>query len=375
MIKTGNTQHNIVRKLLPIVTMIMLSFLIIFFNNKATFFDNISGFSNTPLTKDGFFFDTYVSLTIYDSKDNYSGNIKTKEDIYTLLNECMGLCDKYEKIFSRTLESSELYKLLNNSTYINGDIVAISDSLYECIDATMTYSRVFGDKYSILSGDLCDLWDYNNASIPLDDNIANAINAINNYNILLSDNYIKLEKINMYTNSDTPDINLGASAKGYITDKICAYLKENGISDAIIDLGGNIFAIGDKYDNTMYKIGIKKPFSESSAPYAVCKVAEKAIVTSGIYERYFESDGFIYHHIIDCSTGYPTNNDILSVTIIADNSHLADCYSTGCLLLGSEEALSLINATKEVECVLITKDYSIIISDGLKYDANYIILK
>lgn len=395
---SSSKKRTLYSKLTVAAVMVIVSVVIIVINEKTAFFDKLiqneaSTFSNDPVTKDGFFFDTYISLTIYDSKENYSDKITSKQDIYTLLDTCIEMCKDYENIFSRTSETSELYKLNNNPDFINGIDLSVSDTLAECISKTLEYSAVFGSKYSIMSGSLCDIWDYNNAIIPDNNTIVSNCIAKDAYELTINGNRIKLtfnvdyfkytaEKYG-YTIEDNdtnilipnPEINLGSTAKGYIADKLCSYLKENGISDAIIDLGGNIVVIGDKYDDSMYKIGIKKPFSEENESYAVCKVADKAVVTSGIYERYFEKNGTIYHHIIDCSTGYPVNNDILSVTIITEDSLLADCYSTGCLLLGKDNALTLINDTEGVECVIIDNNYDIHLSDGLTYDNDMIVLR
>lgn len=380
--------------------MIFISVLIIVLAENTNLFNSSSvKYSNTPIIKDGFYFDTYISISIYDSKDNYSDNITSTEDINMLLDECMDMCMKYENIFSRTLESSELYMINHNQNFINGSVILMSDTLAECINKTLEYSMVFGEKYSILSGTLCDQWNYNESIIPdTTDIISNCI-AIESNKLTVSDNKLKLSfdvaafelaskkysysdiisntEANTEINIPMPnlEINLGSSAKGYIANKLCQHLKNNGIKDAIIDLGGNIAVIGNKYDNSMYKIGIKKPFSGDNEPYAVCQVADMSVVTSGIYERYFEKDGNIYHHIIDCSTGYPADNDIISVTIITEDSLKADCYSTGCLLLGKDVALTLINDTEGVECIIIDDNYDIHLSQGLIYKNDYIVLK
>lgn len=395
MFMANHTQSAISRKIFVALAMVILSFLIIFISEKTSFFNlGSSTYSNKPLTTDGFFFDTYVSVTIYDSKDNYSHDLTTTDDIYSLLETCMNMCKDYENIFSRTLETSELYKINHNKDFINGVDTPISNTLVDCINKTLEYSAVFGEKYSIMSGSLCDIWDFNNAVIPDDKSIASNCISIDSYDLAVKNNSLKLsfniadfqfsaEKFgyididNNKTNISLPDpaLNLGASAKGYIAEQLREFLIDNGIQDAIIDLGGNIVVIGNKYDDSMYKIGIKKPFSEENQSYAVCQVADMSIVTSGIYERYFEQDGNIYHHIIDCSTGYPADNDILSVTIITDNSLMADCYSTGCLLLGKDNAMNLINDTEGVECIIIDSNYNLLLSDGLTYNNDYIVLK
>ncbi len=375
MSSTPIKKTTIRSKVIIAFVMIILSFLLIFIKENTTFFNLGSpDYSNTPLVKDGFFFDTYISISIYDSKDNYSDNIRSKSDIEKLLDTCINMCKDYENIFSRTLETSELYKINHNTDFINSVTISVSDTLYDCITKTLEYSAIFGAKYSILSGSLCDIWDFDKAVVPDEETIKKNCISIESYDLIAKDNSLKLTN-NSGITLPNPIINLGASAKGYIADKLCEYLKDNGISDAIIDLGGNIVVIGDKYDDSMYKIGIKKPFSEDTDPYAVCLVSDKAVVTSGIYERYFKEDGHIYHHIIDCSTGYPICNDILSVTIITDNSLQADCYSTGCLLIGKDDAMNLINNTEGVECIIIDDNYNIHLSQGLIYKNDYIVLK
>lgn len=396
-IKTDMKVNGGYRKIFVASVMIVLSVVLIWFSENTSLFQSFwgndsSACTNKAITRDAFFFDTYVSLTIYDSADNYSSDITSIEDINKLLDNCLEMCSNYENVFSRTNEASELYKLNNNPDFFNTLDITMSDALAECLSLTLDYSAVFGDKYSVMSGGLCDLWDFNNASVPAEYTVISNCISMSAYQLSINGNRIKLTfDVNALNEAATkfgysiddnsgillpnPEINLGASAKGYIANKLCDYLKSHGINDAIIDLGGNIVVIGDKYDASMYKIGIKKPFSEKNESYTVCKVADMSVVTSGIYERYFENNGTIYHHIIDCSTGYPADNDVLSVTILSEDSLLADCYSTGCLLLGKEEALKLINNTDGVECIIIDESYNICLSDGLKYEDDYIILK
>lgn len=336
-------------KVLAAIFMVVVSaVLILLFSHKS---QNNDEYSNKAFSKDGFYFDTYISITIYDSKENHQQNSQDSADFESILDECMNICQKYQLILSCTDEDSELYKLNHSADYLDSGQMNISDELRDVIEKTVRYSEPFSERFSIFSGDLCQLWNYENKVIPTDSQIQTALK------------------------NEHPSITLGASAKGYIADKLTEYLKSQGINEAIIDLGGNIVALGDKYDNSMYKIGIKKPFSDSSEPIAVCKVAYKSVVTSGVYERYFEQDGKIYHHIIDMSTGYPADNGILSATIICGSSLMADCYSTGCVLFPVDFVLDLINKTSDVECILVDENYNIILSDGLTYDGDYIVLK
>ena len=361
--------------IVSIILMILISvILIMLFSNNSLFHKQNNQYTNSPLSKEGFYFDTVISITIYDSEDNYNDSIKSKADIEKLLDECMSICEKYEYIFSPTNSNSELYKLNNSQSYQLGQPVEISSELADIIVKAQEYSAVFVDKYSILSGNICKLWDYEEKCIPSEKEINNALTALKTYTLSINNNTIIVSS-NTDNSVSVPQINLGAFAKGYIADRLGEFLCDQGIEDAIIDLGGNILVIGDKYNDTMYTIGIKKPFAEASELSAVCKIADKSVVTSGIYERYFEKDGTIYHHIIDCSTGYPANNGILSVTIICDSSFIADCYSTGCLLYPAEFILDTINSTSGIECVIIDNNYNLILSDGLTFDDDCIVIK
>ena len=353
------------------VIMIVLSILLIAISQSVNIPTSCSSAQKaTPIVREGFYFDTYVSITVYD---------KQYEDI---VSQCLDICSRYEKIFSRTSSDSELYQL-NEALHNNYTLsYPISDTLYECIEDTLFYSRDFGIKYSILAGGLSNLWNHKEGKLPDDSTIAEYVDLLHLYTPRLMDKSFQLLSIDDATNDNLSDANttipivdLGASAKGFIADKLYDHMISKGVTNGIIDLGGNIMVIGDKYDNSGYNIGIKKPFSSSNEIAAICHISNLALVTSGVYERYFTIDDKIYHHIIDCETGYPADNDILSVTIICPSATMADCYSTGCLLLGLNDALDLINSKNNIECVIIDKNYKVHISDGLEYKEDYICLK
>ena len=128
---------------------------------------------------------------------------------------------------------------------------------------------------------------------------------------------------------------------------------------AMINLGGNVLAMGSKLDGSDYNIGIQKPFDETGEPITSVKISDKSVVTSGIYQRYFKADGKIYHHILDPNTGYPCENNLYSVTILTDSSLTADALSTTCFLLGYDRGMKLINQLDNVDAVFITNDNQI----------------
>ena len=163
--------------------------------------------------------------------------------------------------------------------------------------------------------------------------------------------------------TENSKIDLGGIAKGFIADKVKEYLVEKGVTRGLINLGGNVVLIGDN-DGEPYNVGIQKPFAETGETELTVKLTDMTAVTSGIYERYFEFDGKIYHHILNPKTGYPVENDVASVTVICSNSTIADGLSTACLVLGVTEGKALAESF-DAETVFILKDGTVLVSDGL----------
>ncbi len=312
---------------------------------------------DTPNSSTYLFFDTVVTISIYD-------NIPENSDI---LDNCFKICEKYEKLFDKNNSASDIAKINSSSeTFINVD----SDTI-EIIKDSIEYSNLTKGKFDITISPLTDLWNIrnNNGVVPANTDINNILKNINYKDIIIKNNAIKLS--NAYS-----AIDLGGIAKGYIADKIKDYMLSRNVTSAIIDLGGNILTIGTKSNVSDFNIGIKKPFSDSTEYIATVSINDRTIVTSGIYERYFEKDGKIYHHILDTATGYPVENNLYSVTIISDKSEYADALSTGIFSLGLDEGKDLIDSLDNVEAIFVTNENKLILSDGLKIDKeNHISLK
>jgi len=297
-----------------------------------------------PISRTGFYFDTVITIQIFDKKDE------------KLLDSCMDLCSEMEKTFSKTDQNSELYRLNNDLLPKNEDnSYTISPDLYAVLDKGMEFSQKTGNLFSICLGTITNLWDFGTQTAsdtpktPSADSIKTALTHTNTDSvILLTENRIQI------TDSDM-DLDLGGIAKGYIADKLKAYLVSEGVKSAIIDLGGNLVCIGSK-NNQPYTIGIQRPFADRSETIATMKITDKSVVSSGIYERYFMMDDVLYHHILDPATGYPYENDLLSVTIVAEKSVDADALSTSAFALGLENGLQFIEEYPGADAVFITKD-------------------
>ncbi len=242
--------------------------------------------SKQPITKSGFYFDTVITITLYDPS-------KTKE-----LDHCFALAELYESYFSAQRKDSDISKV-------------------KAAAATVDYRKIVIDENEVTLSD---------ADAALD---------------------------------------LGGIAKGYIADKMKAYLQGEGITSGLINLGGNVLAIGEKPDGSAYTIGIQKPFDETGEPIASVSVSDQTVVTSGIYERSFTLDGRCYHHILDTATGYPYENDLLSVSVICASSADGDGLSTACFALGLEKGLAYIESLDQTEAIFITSDYKLHVTSGI----------
>ncbi len=170
-------------------------------------------------------------------------------------------------------------------------------------------------------------------------------------------------------------IDLGSIAKGYAGDEAARILKENGIAHGLINLGGNIVAIGSKEDGSPWRIGIQNPRMDESKDgqrrhVAVVEAVDKSVITSGDYERYmveiYEKTGERYHHIFDPSTGYPAKSGVISVTVVSESGIDADAWTTSLFVMGVEEGLKLINELESVDAMFITEDKKIYFSKGFK---------
>lgn len=291
-----------------------------------------------PKTYTDTLFDTVISVQIYDSVNE------------NVIKGCKKLCQKYDEMFSTTNENSEISKI-NNA---GGAPVEVSDETIKLIKKGIYYSELSGGAFDITIAPVSRLWDFKTEApaLPAPEAAAAAQSHVNYENIIISDNTVTLI-------DPEAGIDLGAIAKGYIADRLKDYLKDQGVKHALINLGGNVLAMGGKPDGTDFNIGIQKPFDKSGEPITSVKISDKSMVTSGTYQRYFEQDGKIYHHILDPFTGYPAENNLSSVTILTNSSLTADALSTTCFLLGSEKGMKLVNQLDNVDAVFITNDNKI----------------
>ena len=324
---------------------------------------------NQPISISSIKLNTAVQITIYDSQDK------------ALLDDCLALCDKYELIFSRTNEKSELYKLNHRKDTSDKDPNAdgqttpypvsgtadtwhISEDLASLLSEGLDITRESDGAFDIAIAPLTSLWDFTaeDPKAPDDADIQKVLP-------LCSSDGVTIDGQDITLPSDDIQFDVGAIAKGYIADRLKDFLVKKGVNSAIINLGGNVLCIGSKPDGTPFKVGIQKPFADRNETEAVMDITGKSVVSSGIYERCFKQNGKLYHHILNPKTGYPYDNSLVSVTIISDQSVDGDALSTTCFALGLEDGLKFAKK-KGVQAVFITEDYELHYTDGFQDEIN-----
>ena len=323
-----------------------------------------------PISISSIKLNTAIQITIYDSQDK------------SLLHDCLALCDRYELIFSRTNENSELYKLnhrisdsaASNQTIetqttpyqVNGTTNTwhISEYLAALLSQGLSITRESDGAFDIAIAPLTSLWDFTaeDPKAPDDADIQKVLP-------LCSSDGVTIDGQDITLPSDDIQFDVGAIAKGYIADRLKDFLVKKSVKSAIINLGGNVLCIGSKPDGTPFKIGIQKPFADRNETEAVMDITGKSVVSSGIYERCFKQNGKLYHHILNPKTGYPYDNSLISVTIISDQSVDGDALSTTCFALGLEDGLKFAEK-KGVQAVFITEDYELHYTDGFQGEIN-----
>lgn len=314
--------------------------------------------SCAPATKvttvEGFFFDTFISIVIYDPCSS------------AVTDGCMELCSYYENLLSKSVPGSDIYRI----NHAGGEPVTVSEDTVYLLSEAIRYAELTDGQIDPTIEAVSSLWDFHPSDapqIPNEKELADALTHVDYRKIEISQVHPQtagtVSCSTVTLNDPQASLNLGFLAKGYIADKLKEYLMANGIQNAVINLGGNTVVLGTKPDNESFLVGVEKPFGDGS-PIAVFALTDCSLVTSGVYHRYFYYEDTLYHHILDTSTGYPVNNRLYSVSILGENSLTCDALSTTCFVLGAEEGMKLIEATDGVEAMFIMDDNTICYSSG-----------
>ncbi|MCR8645269.1 FAD:protein FMN transferase [Paenibacillus sp. N1-5-1-14] len=305
--------------------------------------------TDQPKVESYFIFDTLVTLKVYSKK--------VTDQHFKEMHELMKDIDLK---MNREHAGGELNKV---NAQAGKEAVQVSKETFDVVKKAFNYSELSKGYFDFAIGPLVDLWQIGKegAHVPAKNEIAHAATLVNYKEVTLDEanHTIKLNKEGM-------SIDLGGIGKGYAADKLADYLRDHGMDSAIIDLGGNIYAVGSKVEDRPWNIGIQDPNQARGNQIGKMKITDQTVVTSGVYERFFVENGVHYHHILDPHTGYPVKNNINSVTIVTKHSTDADALSTTAFALGIEEGLKLMNSLEGVEALFITNENKIYATTGIK---------
>lgn len=354
------------KKVKNMVTILMTVFLVASLNG-CSLFPVIQ--TKDPVSKTELLMDTVVTITIYGWEPVDKKGSET--DVDSILAGAIDHCQALEQQFSITKEGD--IRRLNHQV---GEMVTVEKSTIKLLQIGETYETLSGGMLSMKIGSLSTLWDFHEGEsyLPAQDEILRAKQAMVAVNLVLKDDQAGLIWKNTTNNPKEngeniqPKLDVGAIAKGYIADCLKEYLIQNGVTSAVINLGGNVLTIGCKPDGSSFAIGIQKPFSDENDTAIGVRVADSSVVTAGIYQRYFEQDGNLYHHILDPTTGYPVKTDLYSATILSKESVDGDAISTICMLLGKEKAMEFVEGIDGVEAILITSEQQVYTTSGIHED-------
>lgn len=321
----------------------MIVFGIIYFGVNAL----ISGHH----TETSFALDTYINITTY----------KTGSDD---AKQATALVDEIEQKMSAYIPDSEVSEL--NASAKKDTAIRVSDELFEILKTAYEYSEITDGLFDITIKPVTDLWSISkNPRVPSEKEISKALESVGYKYMLLNetDKTVTFLKDNM-------QIDLGAIAKGYSADRVVEFLRLKG-RRALIDLGGNISIIGENRNSknfftktvSPWRIGIQTPFAPEGEYCLIVSVSvleneTVSVVTSGAYERNFEQDGILYHHIFDPTTGHPFNGEAESVTIIGEKSMQADALSTSAYMMKPQKAMNMVRL-RGYDCIIIDKNKKI----------------
>lgn len=300
-----------------------------------------------PKSRSVFLLGTVCSISIFDKHSN------------SIMDRAFDIVKEIDLKMGMERKNSEV-NLINISS--GSSAVQVSADTYKVITHGIAITSFSGGSFDITVGPLVSLWGIGTAraKVPSQNDINKTLGLIGIENIVLQEN-----KNKVFLKKSGMKLDLGGIAKGYAADAVVDYLKGQGVSRAIIDFGGNIFVLGSKGENLPWRIGIQDPEKRRGAFIGVLPVSNKAIVTSGKYERYLEVNGIRYHHILDTSTGSPVENRLSSVTIITHDSMTADAMSTAVIASGLTKGLKMAEEYEGLEAVLVMDDRLVYLSSGI----------
>lgn len=258
-----------------------------------------------------------------------------------------------EKLLSVTAEGSDVW----NANHSGGEAVEVSPDTASLLRRALELCRSTGGALDVTIYPLVKAWGFTTGEyrVPVREELSALLERVDYARVALEGDRLCVP--------DGMELDLGAVAKGWTGDQVAALLADSGVTSAKLELGGNVQVLGAKPDGSPWRIAVRDPNGESYA--GIVEVTDKAVVTSGGYERYFEADGITYWHIIDPASGCPARSGLASVTVIADSGALADALSTALFVLGAERAADYWRERRDFDFILLGEDGSVTVTPGI----------
>ena len=290
-----------------------------------------------------FAMDTVMTINAYGSK--------SESAVKAAQNEI----NRLDKLLSVQNENSEIFRLNQSKE------MTVSEDTLTLITRSKEIYTLAGGAFDISCEPLTREWGFYTGlenKVPSQQAIKIALEGVGTEHINIENNTVTLD--------ENTSLDLGGIAKGYASHKAAEILKEYGVTSALMSLGGNVRAVGSKPDGENWSVAITNP-DDNSKSVGTLKISDKAVVTSGSYQRYFEENGQTYHHIIDTKTGYPADSGLKSVTVVSEDDTLADALSTSLFVMGLEKSENFYKENSSLfGAVFITDKSEIYVTDNLK---------
>ena len=267
--------------------------------------------------------------------------------------------NRLEKLFSPTIEQSEIFTI---NQYAAKQTVTVSKDTFDLIEKAKEYCNITEGAFDITIAPVVKAWGFTEEvkRVPTDEEIQQKLQLVDNNKL-----HIDKQNSTVYLENENMSIDLGGIAKGYASDKVNEILKKNDISSAVISLGGNVSVTGKRPDGTKWRIAVQDPMNREGY-VGILNVEDTSVITSGVYQRFFEQDGKKYHHIIDTKTGKPTQTGLLSVTIVCDDGAMADALSTSVMVAGLQKGSEYTRKLGNFGMIVITDSNEMYISENIE---------
>lgn len=298
----------------------------------------------TEASKDLFAMDTYMTLTAYG------------EHAQEAVDKAAERVEALDALLSTGNENSEIYQLNQN-----GEATLSEEGGYLVERALELYKKTEG-AFDIAIYPVMQAWGFptQDYHVPDDDTLKEKLALADASKV----NYDK-DTRKIFFDQDGMEIDLGGIAKGYTSSQIMQIYQDCGVTSGLVNLGGNVQALGCKTDGSKWRVAIQSP-DDTEEYLGILEIEDQAVITSGGYERYFEEDGVTYHHIIDPAIGYPADSGLISVTIVSDDGTLADGLSTSLFIMGEEKAVQFWRENSdEFEAIMETSDGELYVTEGI----------